>query len=113
MYVIKVPLYVMFGLFFTTFIITLSLFIVNKPWDCVPVEKLRINCYESDAKLYLEIYYKLRDNNTAFINCGPVRNCDTSPCKYDIIMGNNYYCQNYERNQIRLSIYKYQQYSLL
>ncbi len=58
------------------------------------------NCYESKGKLILEQYVIINDNMTAFIYCGPVINCLTSPCDIDVIIGNQYWCDLYNGNNL-------------
>lgn len=49
-------------------------------------------CYENSAKIWLEQYLIISDNKTAFVLCGPVINCQTSPCNFPIVIGEEYWC---------------------
>jgi hypothetical protein len=87
-------------------IIFSSLYFVNKPDECIALKQVRRNCYESDAKIMLEIFYELKESNkTAFILCGAVIKCETSPCFRDNIKLNVVsYCEPFHADNTILTI---------
>jgi uncharacterized protein YneF (UPF0154 family) len=59
---------------------------------CVIEEYTNRHCYEANAKIMLEQYFKIDGNRTGFVLCGPVLNCLTSPCSIGITVGDSYNC---------------------
>jgi hypothetical protein len=52
-------------------------------------------CYEARGHYMLEQYVMVNKNRRAFHLCGPVINCETSPCDININVGDEYYCHWY------------------
>ena len=56
------------------------------------------NCYEQKAQIILEQYITINGNKSAFIYCGPVLQCETSPCDIKVAIGLQYWCYSYNDN---------------
>lgn len=46
---------------------------------------------------------KVNDAHTAFINCGPILNCYTSPSRYTFVINSTYHCGPYREDLYRIS----------
>ena len=92
-------------------IIVLLLLCISAPLTGVGVLSYRIhnsrctieaighrNCYEQKAQITLEQYITINGNRSAFIHCGPVLHCETSPCEIGVEIGKQYWCYLYNDN---------------
>jgi len=76
---------------------------VDHPPICTVAKMENRNCYENQGEIYMEQYVTIIGNNTAFIKCGKVIACDTSPCAKDVHIGGMYSCTIYRDNLYQLS----------
>lgn len=65
---------------------------------CVIEEFTNRNCYEQQGRIYMEQYFAIDNNRIAFVNCGPVADCLTSPCNKNIYVNVSYECKLYSEN---------------
>ncbi len=69
---------------------------------CKVIEFGHRNCFESKGHLFMDQYFAIDNNRTAFVSCGPVLDCQTSPCDRPIHVNNSYRCEPYSADLWRL-----------
>lgn len=95
------PIIIIFGILIFLSIgaglITGNVFLIKSVMNqkCTITNITSRNCYENQGKLYLEQYLIIAEKEIGFILCGPVLNCHTSPCNFNIVIGQEYWCFEY------------------
>jgi len=59
---------------------------------CTITAVLDRKCYERYGHYYLDQFVQINGNGNAYIECGKVINCDTSPCNFEFSIGDSYFC---------------------
>jgi hypothetical protein len=55
-------------------------------------------CNEVRAVLYLNQIYKVDSGRNTIFKCGPILNCETSPCADEPVIGKTYWCNTIIRS---------------
>jgi len=79
----------------------------NNYITCNVTKILNRGCYEIQGSgvLMMTQYVQVNDNATAAIGCGKVNNCETSPCRFNVVLFNTYGCSLENENYYKLPNY--------
>ena len=64
--------------------------------ECVVDNFKDKKCYDYNKNQYMELHFTINNNRTAFINCGPVFECNRDLCNINITDGKTYNCKLYD-----------------